>query len=122
MVPFANSINKEGDDVIKAIAGYLTKQTKANHNNIDSDLAEQGKTLFAERGCTACHGEDAKTPIMDEYPKLAGLSPKYIEIQLKAFRAGTRTGTEFSSMMAPMASTLSEEDSVAVANYLGSLQ
>jgi cytochrome c553 len=122
MVPFANSIYKEGEVVVNSIATYLNSQTQANHNSVDSALAEQGKTLFAERGCNACHGEEGKAPIMDQYPKLAGLSPKYITNQLDAFRKGTRVGTEFSNTMAPMASTLTEEESEAVANYLGSFR
>ena len=33
-----------------------------------------GAALYASKTCIACHGKDAKTPILPEYPKLAGQS------------------------------------------------
>jgi len=124
MVPFANSINKEGDAVIKSIANYLASQTPKAHNDVDSSLAEQGKTLFAEKGCSACHGETGTPPAegIPGVPKIAGLGPVYIEHQLEAFRRGTRSGTDSIAMMAPNAGMLSAQESTAIANYLGSVQ
>jgi len=122
MVPFANSINKEGDDVIKSIAGFLAAQTPKTHNTIDSGLAAEGEKLFAERGCTACHGEAGIAVEGLNAPNLAGLSPEYIQRQLVAFRNGTRSGTDTIAMMAPMAATVNEKESAQIANYLGSLK
>ncbi len=32
--------------------------------------AADGAALYASKGCAACHGADANTPIMPAYPKL----------------------------------------------------
>ncbi|MBW2234692.1 MAG: c-type cytochrome [Deltaproteobacteria bacterium] len=40
-----------------------------------------GATLYATRTCIACHGADAKTPILPDYPKLAGQNAPYAEMQ-----------------------------------------
>ena len=47
------------------------------------------------------------------YPKLAGQSAGYLVKQLKEFKSGARK----SSMMAPMAASLSEQDMVEIASY-----
>jgi cytochrome c len=38
-----------------------------------------GKALYLEKTCVACHGKDAKKPLTPEYPKLAGQNAKYAE-------------------------------------------
>ena len=43
--------------------------------------ALDGEALFKnpqKGGCTACHGKDAKSPIMNQYPKLAGQNEAYL--------------------------------------------
>lgn len=37
-----------------------------------SAVAADGAALYASKGCLACHGPDANTPVMPAYPKLAG--------------------------------------------------
>jgi cytochrome c len=41
-----------------------------------------GKALYLEKTCIACHGKDAKKPLTPEYPKLAGQNAKYAERQM----------------------------------------
>ncbi|MCU0701994.1 MAG: c-type cytochrome [Myxococcaceae bacterium] len=36
----------------------------------DPKAVEAGAKLYTEKTCVACHGKDAKTPIMADYPKL----------------------------------------------------
>lgn len=62
--------------------------------------------------CASCHGADGNSPVA-MYPKLAGQSASYLVKQLKEFKSGTRK----SSMMAPMASSLSEQDMVEISSY-----
>lgn len=55
--------------------------------------------------CTACHGADGNSP-SPEWPKLAGQHARYLAETLRAFRAGTRTGT----LMNGLAAGLTDED------------
>ncbi|MGO2131747.1 MAG: c-type cytochrome [Halomonas sp.] len=65
--------------------------------------------------CVACHGQDGHgtAPI---YPNLAGQNATYLESSMKAYRAGERAGG-MSSVMTPMAASLSDEDIVDIAEY-----
>ena len=66
--------------------------------------------------CQGCHGTNgiSKSP---QYPNLAGQRATYIEAQLKAFKAGSRTN----STMQGMAANLSEVDIKNIAAYFSSL-
>lgn len=83
--------------------------------------AADGKALFADKGCTACHGEDAKTPLQDGYPRLAGQNADYLFQQLKDMKAGARANGLIPDTMAPIVADLAEPDLRALADYLGSL-
>jgi cytochrome c553 len=73
-----------------------------------------GKTLQ----CSICHGEDLTG--LGDVPRIAGLSPVYAVRQLHDFQTGERGGTSAALMQAPVAK-LTEEDIVALAAYLASL-
>jgi cytochrome c553 len=68
--------------------------------------------------CAACHGADGNTPIMPEYPKLAGQPADYLEKALRDYKAGKRKNP----LMAPMAQGLSKQDMKDVAAYFSSLK
>lgn len=65
--------------------------------------------------CAACHGVDGQSsaPI---YPNLAGQPPAYLELALKAYRAGDREGG-MSAVMTPQATRLTDEDIADMAAY-----
>ena len=67
--------------------------------------------------CATCHGADGNTPIMAEYPKLAGQPHDYLEKALGDYKSGKRKNP----MMAPMAANLSKEDIKDLAAYFSSL-
>ena len=46
-----------------------------------------GATLYLRRNCVACHGADANTPIMPNYPKLAGQNKDYAVAQMKDIKS-----------------------------------
>lgn len=85
-------------------------------------LAADGKALFTDKGCVACHGEDAMTPIQEGFPKLAGLDGTYILNQLKDIKSGARKNGQSAESMKPVVEDLSEDDMKALADYLGSLK
>lgn len=76
---------------------------------------EKGKEKAAL--CAACHGPDGNTPIMPEYPRLAGQPDDYLEKALRDYKSGKRKNP----LMAPMAQTLSKQDMKDLAAYYSSL-
>lgn len=79
--------------------------------------AQQGKTLFTQKGCPACHGPDGNTPLAPNYPKLKGQNAAYMEAQIKSFKSGERKGG-LSSLMAPMAATVTDVEAATIAKWL----
>jgi cytochrome c553 len=77
---------------------------------------EAGKAKVA-MVCAACHGALGAS-VSDTIPNLAGQKGKYIEIQLKALRDGTRKNP----IMGTIAMQLSDADIANVAAYFSSLQ
>jgi cytochrome c len=72
-------------------------------------------------GCTACHGKDAKTPIMPMYPKLAGQNEQYLLQQLKDIKSGARNNGMTVAMKGIM-HMVNDEEMAAIAKYLSTLQ
>ncbi|GAB3113519.1 cytochrome c [Aestuariicella hydrocarbonica] len=69
--------------------------------------------------CTACHGVNGKAMI-PSYPHLAGQQAQYLELALKAYKNGERTGGQ-AAIMSGMAKPLSDEDIANLAAYFSSL-
>ncbi len=70
--------------------------------------------------CAACHGADGKAMI-PMYPNLAGQNVQYLEMAIKAYKNGQRTGGQ-APIMAGMAAPLSDADIANVAAYYASLK
>ncbi|RQH07147.1 c-type cytochrome [Paraburkholderia dinghuensis] len=73
--------------------------------------AAAGQTK-AQLVCVTCHGPLGNSTNPD-YPVLAGQSARYIYLELRDFREGRRNDPR----MSPIASTLSREDMMDVADY-----
>jgi len=69
-------------------------------------------------GCASCHGAKAEGGGGGQFPRLAGLPAKYVEMQIRDFRDGKRKN----AIMAPMAKGLSDADAKAVAGYIAGLK
>ena len=86
--------------------------------------AQQGKTLFTQKGCPTCHGPNGDKPLAPGYPHLKGQDATYIENQIKAFKSQDsktwRRGGN-TALMIPMAMTLSDAEAVEIAKWLASL-
>ena len=61
-----------------------------------------GAQLYVEKTCTACHGKDAKTSLLPEYPKIAGQNAKYMEKQMLDIKSGTRANGNSAAMKGVM--------------------
>jgi cytochrome c len=83
--------------------------------------APDGATLYRERTCIACHGPDAKTPILPEYPKTAGQSAAYTFQQMKDIKSGARSNGNTAAMRGVM-HLVTEEEMKVLADYLASLE
>ena len=77
--------------------------------------ATAGKAAFAT--CVGCHGSAAEGGVG---PKLAGQSAADIVSKLNDYKAGKQRGP-MTSMMAPMASGLSDADVANIAAYTSTL-
>lgn len=89
-----------------------------------SALAMDGEALFnsaKKGGCTACHGKDANTPIMDAFPKLAGQNATYLLNQMKDIKSGARNNSQTAAMKGIM-HMVNDEEMAAIATYLSTLQ
>jgi cytochrome c len=78
--------------------------------------AEAGKAKFAT--CIACHGAEGQGQAI--FPKLAGHTAEEIVDLLTRYRAGETVGPN-TMLMAPQASTLSDEDIANLAAYIETL-
>lgn len=84
-------------------------------------LALDGAALFKERTCFTCHGKDAKTPIMPNYPKLAGQNAEYALQQMKDIKSGARNNGQTAAMKAVM-HLVNDQEMKAIAEYLSKLK
>lgn len=80
-----------------------------------------GATLFMQRTCFACHGKDAKTPILPEYPKLAGQNELYMVRQIMDIKSGARNNGNTAAMQGIL-HLVNEDEIRALAAYLASLK
>jgi thiosulfate dehydrogenase len=82
-------------------------------------LAARGRWTADIPACAQCHGAHG-LGVGDAFPPLAGQPAGYLAAQLQAWRHGTRPpGPQ--SLMAAIASRLSDDDVTAVADYYASL-
>ncbi len=83
-------------------------------------VALDGGALYmnpAKGGCSACHGKDAKTPIMPSYPKLAGQNADYAFNQMKDIQSGKRNNG-MTAAMKGITHLTTDEEKKAIAEWL----
>lgn len=99
-----------GRGALTGIAPQATPKPEPTHTpQAVISAAEQGRALFVEVGCAACHGEDAGGGIG---PALAGRSPERIRTQIRNPRG-------FMPAFSPEA--LSDDDLEKIVVYIESL-
>lgn len=87
----------------------------------DPAVVAAGAKLYLEKTCVACHGKDAKTPIMPDYPRLAGQSAAYAEKQMLDIKSGARSNGNTAAMKGVMP-LVTEAEIKTLSVYLSSLQ
>jgi cytochrome c len=83
-------------------------------------MAADGEALYKTKTCVACHGKDAKTPIMPTYPKIAGQSKEYALQQMKDIKSGARNNGMTAAMKGVM-HLVTDEEMAALAEYVSGL-
>jgi cytochrome c len=82
-----------------------------------SAAAADGAALYKSKTCFSCHGQDAKTPIMPTYPKLAGQNADYAYNQMMDIKSGARNNGQAAAMKGIMA-MVSAEEAKAIAQWV----
>jgi cytochrome c len=82
--------------------------------------ALSGQALYREKTCIACHGADARTPILPEYPKLAGQNAAYLLRQAQDIKSGARSNGNTPAMKGVM-HLVNDEELKAISDWLASL-
>ena len=80
-----------------------------------------GKALYLEKTCIACHGKDTKKPLTPEYPKLAEQNAKYAERQMLDIKSGARANGNSAAMKGVM-HLVSDEEIKELAKYLSEIK
>ena len=80
-----------------------------------------GADLYKQRTCIACHGADAKTPILPVYPKLAGQNPAYMLQQAMDIKSGARSNGNTAAMKGVM-HVVSDDELKTITEWLGTLK
>ena len=83
-------------------------------------LALDGAALYKSKTCIACHGADANTPIMPNYPKIAGQNAAYAIQQMQDIKSGARANG-LSAAMKGVMHLVSDEEIKAIAEWLETL-
>ncbi len=82
--------------------------------------AADGAALYQSKTCVACHGKDAKTPLLPNYPKIAGQNAAYALQQMKDIKSGARSNGQSAAMKGVM-HLVTDEEMQALADYVASL-
>ncbi len=76
-----------------------------------------GAELYKSKTCFTCHGVDGKTPILPQYPNIAGQTAEYALQQMRDIKAGTRANGMTAAMKGIM-HLVSDEEIKVLANYV----
>jgi cytochrome c553 len=106
------------DAEMESIAEWLS--SLSTDLTSDVNMMAEGAKLYQSKGCLACHGADATTPIMPIYPKIAGLFEEYAIAQMTDIKSGARHNGQSAAMKGVMLN-VSDAEIAAIAQWLASL-
>ena len=111
-------------DMLNLGAYYSEKAIKPASAKIPFDAGKKvyqgGNSGTGVPACAGCHGPTgAGIPV--QFPRLGGQHADYILAQLKAFRSGDRVN-DAGKMMRTIANKMSDQEMMAVANYVSGLK
>ena len=80
----------------------------------------EGEKLFNERTCFTCHGKDGKTPILPDYPILAGQNAAYALRQMQDIKSGARANG-YAAAMSGVMHLVNDDEMKILADYISKL-
>ena len=83
--------------------------------------ALDGAKLFKTKTCFTCHGPDGKTPILPNYPNIAGQNEEYVLQQMKDIKSGARNNGQTAAMKGIM-HLVNDAEIEALAKYVSTLE
>ena len=104
------------DTEMDAIAEWLASLSR---DAASSDAAAEGAKLYESKTCTACHGKDAQTPLLPNYPKLTGQNHEYALAQMQDIKSGARANGQSAGMKGVMG-LVNDDEMKAIAEWLAS--
>lgn len=117
------------DEDMRNLAVYFASMPAAAKAVADPSTVDRGQRLYRggdrdnnSAACIACHGPTGRGNPAAAYPSLKGQYATYTAAQLRAYASGARQSDGPTKIMRDIASSLSEEDIVAVASYIQGLQ
>ena len=121
MAPMVAALSDQDAENIGAYYASLDAKagaTKEEYVALGSQIYSGGVT--GVMACTACHGPNGAGLEAAGFPKISGQQINYVITQLNDFKNGSRTN-DSSVMMNNIASAMTDEQIIAVANYLSGL-
>lgn len=116
------------DEDAADIGAYFQAQSVSQAAAFDESKIAAGRELYkggnlqtGVPACQACHGPTGAGTAGIGFPAVGGQYVEYTLAQLKAFKAGSRSNDD-KMLMRSIVEKLSEDDMVAVANYMASLK
>jgi len=117
------------DEDMRNLAVYFASMPAAAKAVADPATVDLGQRLYRggdnennSSACIACHGPTGRGNPAAAYPSLKGQYATYTAMQLRAYASGARQSDGPTKVMRDIASTLSEDDIVAVSSYIQGLQ
>ncbi len=104
---------------LRELSAYFSKQkpAPATHKTAPENL-EAGVKLAAQYNCVQCHG--AHLLGQQHIPRLAGQQYEYLKVQLRGFKARTRS--DLDGNMSSAAQALTDRDIEVLVDYLAGLE
>ena len=79
-----------------------------------------GAGLFKTKACTSCHGKDANTPLLPNYPRLGGQNAAYALQQMQDIKSGARNNGQTAAMQGIM-HLVTDAEMQAISEWLSTL-
>jgi cytochrome c len=92
----------------------------AEKSPVEKVIDPVGEKLYKTKTCFTCHGADGKTPILPEYPKIAGQGAAYALQQMKDIKSGARANGMTAAMKGVM-HLVNDEEMETLAKYVEKL-
>jgi len=136
VVAMTGMLDTLSEQDIADIAAHYNAQTRTlDGSKDDAKILERGENLYRagnlETGvpaCTGCHSPAGNGNSPAGYPALGGQSAEYIASQLRAFRTAAHDAedpagrsNDEGSVMRGVSAYMSEQEIIAVANYIAGL-